>query len=521
MFNLLPRAIAIRRRLDAVNNRLHVIGQNGFNAIVAHPQVRPPFTDATLANAIEEGNVFIIPMTVAIDAEDNVVCNLTPQQIATDAPLAIMLAVPTEMEPGRLVIVATEPEDFGNHPSNWIGPTGTHVFIQDRDPDNLLLIEAGAEVARIARDAHQGKILQVALPQPAHQIAMAAMAAVSATTREQQKLASATKHLHDTIDSYYTLWYPGHLGPEEGPIASFNMQAARNQVVQAQQLADSGRIDTATDRLSDAKTTALLTGRWGAGGISITDFVQPGRAKPSATPTVGEARDHIRYAAKLFTYLYGPVYADAVITFGNRIQDEVAPDDGTAYATIFDHFLNRARSPPSGVDPRRWMLDDLFRISRTDPSVMEFQHRQLKEKMAALQQQATLKAPHQQHERRGASYQSSHPYSQGAGRGGAGASGGRGSSPSAHGGGRAPSGRGHHGRGSPGRGGPPDTPMSLWRKKRPDWLAYSDKLICASVARNKACNNPSCPREHQYNPSYTADQRSEMAAWVIQHPNEV
>ena len=63
--------------------------------------------------------------------------------------------------------------------------------------------------------------------------------------------------------------------------------------------------------------------------------------------------------------------------------------------------------------------------------------------------------------------------------------------------------------------------MSLWRKKRPEWLPYSDKLICASVARNKACNNPNCSREHQYNPAYTADQRSEMAAWVIQHPNEV
>ena len=521
MFQNLNRALAMRRRVDAVNFRLHAIGQGGFNAILANPQVRTPFTDATLANAIEEGDVFIIPMTIADDAQGNAVCDLTPDQIATTAPLAIMVAVPTAMEPGRLVLVATDPE--GPHPSNWIGISGTHVFIHDRDPDSLLLIEAGAEVARLTRDAYQGKIQDAAPPQPAPHAALAALGAISAHTREQQKLAAATMHLHDDLATYFTLWYPGHLGPEEGPLLLFSMQAAKNQVVQAQQMADSGRIDTTTDRLSDAKITALLTGKWGTGGISIMDICQPGRAKPSATPTVGEVRDNIRYAAKLFAQLYGPGLAEAVTAFGNRIQDEVSPEDGTAYATIFDHYLNRARSPPSGVAPRRWMLDTLFKISRTDASVMEFQFRSIQERMAALQRQTTqtLKAPYHQHERRGDAYQSSHPYSQqGAGRGGPGAGGGRGQSSSARGAGRSPSGRGNPGRGAPGRG-DQETQMSIWRKLRPAWLPYSDKLICANVARGKECHSHTCPRDHQYNAAYTKDQRSEMAAWVLQHPNEV
>jgi hypothetical protein len=63
--------------------------------------------------------------------------------------------------------------------------------------------------------------------------------------------------------------------------------------------------------------------------------------------------------------------------------------------------------------------------------------------------------------------------------------------------------------------------MSAWKKKRPEWLPYTDKLICATVARGKVCNNASCPREHQYNAAYTPDQRSEMAAWVIERPHEV
>ena len=63
--------------------------------------------------------------------------------------------------------------------------------------------------------------------------------------------------------------------------------------------------------------------------------------------------------------------------------------------------------------------------------------------------------------------------------------------------------------------------LGLWRSKRPKWLPYTDKLICASVAKSKPCTNPHCAREHQYNPAYTADQRSEMATWVLAHPKEV
>ena len=522
MFSNLQRSLQLRKNLAAVQHRVHTLGQNGLNAIVSHPQVRPPLVNATIADAIADGDVFLFPMTVETNEQGNEVCNCSTAQIAVESPLAITIATPTPTDLGRLALVATYPEEYATAPENWIGPPGSYLFIPDLDPAHLRLFEAGADVARIVRDAYQGKILQNPhLPAPGGQLGLAA-SSVSAHTREQHKNALSTLHLYDTIGRFNNVWSPGHDGPEAAPLLLFNMQAARNQLVQAQQQVDNGRIDSTIDRLSEAKATALLTGRWGGGGVSITDIHPPGRGKQPADPTVGDISGNIKYLAKILSLLHGPQLAAAVVALGELIFDEATPEDGRTFATIFDHFTNRARSPPSGGDPRRWVFDTLFKVSRTDPALMEFQYRSMSDRVSALQTQ--LKAPSQPYDRRGPAYQSFHPYSPGAGRGGPSAGGGRGPPmPARGGGGRTPSGRGHPGRGigSPGRGGIPDTPNSLWMKKRPQWLPFTDKLICASVARNEECKNPSCPREHQYNPSYTKEQRSEMAAWVLQHPREV
>ena len=92
MFSLsVLHAINARHRMRAVTHRLRVLGEDGVNAIRGHPHVRPVFTEVTRADAIAAGDVFLVPMTVSDDA-GNVTCSLTPEQIAINAPIAIMLA---------------------------------------------------------------------------------------------------------------------------------------------------------------------------------------------------------------------------------------------------------------------------------------------------------------------------------------------------------------------------------------------------------------------------------------------
>ena len=505
--------------MRAVTHRLRVLGEDGVNAIRGHPHVRPVFTEVTRADAIAAGDVFLVPMTVSDDA-GNVTCSLTPEQIATNAPIAIMLAEPTETEPGRLTLVAFDPDVHITSPLNWIGQPGANVFIQgpDLEPVNLVLIEAGPDVARTARAAHaKGKDHGHALP--AHQqVAAAASLAIPAHTREQQKLAGQTRHFFDDITDFNSAFYPGHDGPEEPPLTQFSMQAAKNRFIQAQLTAEQERIDARTDHLTDVKLTALLTGKWGAGGISILDLPPPSRTKPSTGTTPGDIIANVRHMTKVFTIFYGQEYAAAVTRLADKIQDEASPEDGNSFALIFDHYMNRARSPPSGVHPRQWMVDVLFNIARTDPAVIEFQQRAMQAKIATLESRERAS---QHHERRG---YTSHPYPQGTSRGGlsAPAPSGRGPPPAGRGAGRAPPPRSQPGRGTaPQKDDARKAALKLWHAKRPAWLSYDDKLICAEAARNKVCNRAGCNREHQYNPAYTADQRSEMAAWILAHPNEV
>ena len=349
----LQKSIRTAKIAKLVQQRIQTLGQVGVDAINAHAQVRPPLTDVTLANAIAAEDVFIFPVLVEEDEQGNATCNVTADQIATETPLAMMIAVPSVGEPGRLILVTTHPEEFVGDPKNWVGPIGSIISVADLDPDTLRLIEAGADVARIVREVYHGKPAHVQ-PQPAvgdHNAlaALAATASVPAHTRELHKSAGQIRHLYDNMSFFNSLYYPGHPGPGEGPITMFNMQAAKNQVAQEQQQVDNGRIDTAADRLSEAKILALLQGKWGVGGISITDLHEPGRAKPlTAERTVGDIGDNIRYAGKLFKRVFGPVFGQAVTVLGDRVADEANPDDAKTFATIVDHFLNRARSPPRG-----------------------------------------------------------------------------------------------------------------------------------------------------------------------------
>ena len=519
MFANLHRALQAKKNLAAVQSRLQALGQDGLTAIVTNPQVRHPLIGATIADAIADGDVFIFPMIVEVNEEGNTVCNCSPAQVAVESPLAITIATPTPTDPGCLTMVATYPEEYITDPANWIGTVGATIFIPDLDPGNLRLFEASQDVARVVRAAYRGKITKD--PQPPAQGGHLALAAssVSTHTREQHKNAVATFHLFDSPQHFNDLWCPGHDGPEAGPLLMFNMQGARNQLVHAQQEVDKGRIDTNIDRLPEAKATALLTGRWGGGGVSITDIHPPARGKQPPHPTVGDISGNIKHLTKILRHLYGPQLATAVAALGELILDEASPENGTDFATLFDHHLNRARTPPQGVDARQWVFDTLFKVSRTDPALLEFQQRIMKDRLAALQVQ--LKAPQQHYDRRGPAYQS-HPYAPGASRSGSAAGVNRGPPPPAHsGGGRTHSGQGHPGkdRGPPGPRGRPD--ISAWRAKRPQWLSPTAKLICASVARGQECKDNSCHRDHQYPPSYTKEQRSEMAAWVLQYPREV
>ena len=104
------------------------------------------------ANAIEEGDVFLLPLATTTNAAGAPTCVSTVESLALSDPFAICVADLSGGQVDKLILVATAPSTaIMDKAVNFIGPKGSALYLQI-DPDELKLLEAGVSISRKAQE---------------------------------------------------------------------------------------------------------------------------------------------------------------------------------------------------------------------------------------------------------------------------------------------------------------------------------------------------------------------------------